>query len=152
MENPGASLDDALTDDHVQLDGLFRRVRTAAGLRDATAESALAEFERRLTRHMSWEEEILFPALRAAQTRYPEKKIESLVIDHARIREKLQELAEAIRGREWTAATQGVDDLWILLEGHNRDEEKGVYTDADRMIPEEDRRRLVSAWTTSSPR
>ena len=39
-----------------------------------------------------------------------------------------------------------------MLEGHNRDEEKGVYTDADRMIPVEERRRLVSLWLTSSPR
>ncbi|RPH43476.1 MAG: hemerythrin domain-containing protein [Planctomycetota bacterium] len=147
-----ASLDDALTDDHVQLDGLFRRVRTAVGLRDPAAESARSEFERRLMRHMSWEEEVLFPSLRAAQARYPEKKIESLVIDHARIREKLQELAEAIRGREWSAATPTVDDLWVLLEGHNRDEEKGVYTDADRLISEDERRRLVNSWITSSPR
>jgi regulator of cell morphogenesis and NO signaling len=147
-----ASVDDALTDDHVQLDGLFRRVRRAVELQDPAAESARSEFERRLMRHMSWEEDVLFPSLRAAQARYPEKKIESLVIDHARIREKLHDLGEAIRSREWTAASPAVDDLWVLLEGHNRDEEKGVYTDADRLISEEERRRLVSSWITSSPR
>jgi regulator of cell morphogenesis and NO signaling len=150
MDN--VSLDDALTEDHVQLDGLFRRVRRAVELQDPAAESARTGFERRLLRHMTWEEEILFPALRAAQAGYPEKKIESLVIDHARIREKLQELAEAIRGRDWTPAAGAVEDLWVLLEGHNRDEEKGVYTDADRRIPEADRRRLVNLWLTSTPR
>jgi len=146
------SLDDALTEDHVQLDGLFRQVRTAVTHQDPAAESARSEFERRLARHMTWEEEILFPSLRAAQADYPEKKIESLVIDHARIREKLEELAEAIRSRDWTPAAQAVDDLWVLLEGHNRDEEKGVYTDADHRIPEGERRRLVNLWITSTPR
>jgi hemerythrin-like domain-containing protein len=146
------SLDDALTEDHVRLDGLLRSMRRAVELRDAGAESARSDFERRLMRHMTWEEEILFPSLRAARTSYPEKKIESLVIDHARIREKLQELAEAIRTLDWAPAVQAVEDLWILLEGHNRDEEKGVYTDADRLIPVEERRRLVNLWLTSSPR
>ena len=90
------SLDDALTEDHVQLDELFRSLRREVDLRDPSAESARSEFERRLLRHMTWEEELLFPSLRAAQSSYPEKKIESLVIDHARIREKLQEKLESV--------------------------------------------------------
>jgi hypothetical protein len=145
------SLDDALTEDHVQLDGLFRQLRFALDRRDPTVEQARAEFERRLLRHMTWEEGVLFPALRAAQQDYPEKKIESLVIDHDRIREKLQELAAAIRILDWSGAARHGGDLWVLLEGHNRDEEKGVYTDADRKIPEAERRRLVGLWATSTP-
>jgi hypothetical protein len=142
------SVDDALTDDHVQLDGLFRTLRTAVGLREASAEASRKRFEERLFRHMTWEEETLFPALRKAQPGYPEKKVESLVIDHERIREALRELAAAIRDRAWPSGAQGVDDLWILLEGHNRDEEKGVYTDADRWIPAEERARLLQQWKT----
>jgi hypothetical protein len=149
--NP-TSLDDALTEDHVQLDGLFRHLRFALDRRDPAVEPARAEFERRLLRHMTWEEGTLFPALRAAQQDYPEKKIESLVIDHDRIREKLQELAAALRSLDWSAAARHGEDLWVLLEGHNRDEEKGVYTDADRKIPEAERRRLVGLWATSTPR
>jgi len=152
MESNRTSVDDALTEDHVQLDGLFRQLRFALERRDPTAEPARAEFERRLLRHMTWEEGILYPALRAAQHDYPEKKIESLVIDHERIREKLQDLAAAIRGLDWSAASGHGEDLWVLLEGHNRDEEKGVYTDADRKIPEAERRRLVGLWSTSTPR
>jgi len=98
---------------------------------------------------MTWEEETLFPALRAADDRYPGKKIESLVIDHARIRERLGALASEIGGMEWADANRSVEDLWVLLEGHNRDEEKGVYTDADRLIPESGRRDLLVRWRAS---
>ena len=106
------------------------------------------EFEKRLFRHMTWEEETLFPALRAADGPYPGKKIESLVIDHARIRERLQDLASDIGATDWADADRSVEDLWVLLEGHNRDEEKGVYTDADRLISEPQRRALLATWRT----
>lgn len=140
------SIDDALTEDHVQLDGLFRSMRTAVGLQDAGEGVVQSEFERRLFRHMKWEEEEFFSALRGLPAGYPERKIESLEIDHNRIREKLHELSAAVRSRDWAQAGQFVDDLWVLLEGHNRDEEKGVYTDGDRLISQEDRRRLLERW------
>jgi iron-sulfur cluster repair protein YtfE (RIC family) len=143
------SVDDALTDDHVRLDGLFRTLRRSVENRDPGSEGLRSEFERRLFRHMTWEEETLFPALRAADGRYPEKKIESLVIDHARIRERLQDLSTEVAAKEWTGAGQSVEDLWVLLEGHNRDEEKGVYTDADRLIPETERQVLLARWRAS---
>jgi hemerythrin-like domain-containing protein len=146
LEPRNPSVDDALTGDHVQLDDLFRKLRDAVELQDPGAAASLAEFERRLFRHMTWEEEMLFPALRAADPRYPGRKIESLVIDHARIREKLLDLAAGIQDRDRTGASRAVDDLWVFLEGHNRDEEKGVYTDADRIIPEGERRRLLALW------
>jgi hypothetical protein len=143
------SVDDALTDDHVQLDGLFGNLRRSVGTRDPGTEAVRGEFERRLLRHMTWEEETLFPALRDADDRYPGKKIESLVIDHARIRERLRDLASEIAAKDWSGAGRSVDDLWVHLEGHNRDEEKGVYTDADRLIPEPERRALLARWRAS---
>lgn len=144
MEGGNPSIDDALTADHVALDGLFAGLRSAAERRDPGAVKLLAAFEQRLSRHMTWEETVLFPALRAADARYPEKKIESLVIDHARIREQIETLAALLR--DGTPASEAVQDLWVLLEGHNRDEEKGVYTDADRMIPADGRRGLLVSW------
>jgi hemerythrin-like domain-containing protein len=141
-----ASIDDALTDDHVQLDGLFRAVRTAIGLRSPGAESAQAAFEQRLFRHMTWEEQSLFPALVHARPNYPARKIESLQIDHERIREKLRELAAAVTARDWPQGAACVEDLWVLLEGHNRDEEKGVYTDADHLLSKELRVAMLENW------
>ena len=148
MGSNDLSVDDALTDDHVRLDGLMRSLRLSIERRDLKSEAVRMEFEKRLFRHMSWEEETLFPTLRAADGRYPGKKIESLVIDHARIRERLQDLASDIGATDWTGADRSVEDLWVLLEGHNRDEEKGVYTDADRLIAEAQRRALLATWRT----
>jgi hypothetical protein len=144
-ERADLSVDDALIADHVQLDGLFRNLRLLVEDWDAKSAAVQEAFERRLVRHMTWEEESLFPALGAADGGC-QRRIESLVIDHARIREKLLELASGIRESRWTDAAQSADDLWVLLEGHNRDEEKGVYTDADRMIPATERFRLLSRW------
>ena len=149
MSGLDRSVDDALTDDHVRLDGLFRTLRRSVEIRDPRTEAVRSEFERRLLRHMTWEEETLFPALRAADARYPGKKIESLVIDHDRIREGLRELASEVVALEWTGANQSVENLWVLLEGHNRDEEKGVYTDSDRLIPEAERQVLLARWRAS---
>jgi hemerythrin-like domain-containing protein len=149
MSDPERSVDDALTNDHVRLDGLMRSLRRSVERRDPNCEAVRKEFEQRLLRHMTWEEETLFPALRAADGRYPGKKIESLVIDHDRIRERLGDLASDIGAMEWTGADRSVEDLWVLLEGHNRDEEKGVYTDADRLISEPERLALLATWRAS---
>jgi hypothetical protein len=143
------SIDDALTEDHVQLDGLYRTLRIAVGLRDGGVASAQTAFERRLFRHMAWEEDAFFPVL-VARPGYPSKKIESLKIDHDRIKEKLLEISAAVTARDWDQATTCVEDLWFLLEGHNRDEEKGVYTDADHLIPKEDRIAMLKLWNAGA--
>ena len=145
MDAP-SSLDDALTEDHVRLDALLRALLQSTMQRDPGCLAALDVFERRLLRHMSWEEGALFPALREGGNRSLLRNLESLVIDHARLRESLTHLRSQLQAGEWSKVDRSIEILGQFLEGHNRDEEKGAYTAADQRISDLYRRRLLTEW------
>jgi hypothetical protein len=149
MDGP-SSLDDALTEDHVQLDAFLRTLLQSTMQRDPDCLAALDLFERRLLRHMTWEEGALFPALREGGNRSLLRNLESLVIDHDRLRESLAALRSQIQEGQWPKADRSIETLGVFLEGHNRDEEKGAYTAADQRISDLYRRRLLAEWRALS--
>ena len=130
----GESLDDLLRADHDRLDGLLGRARTDA--------AAARELKAGLIRHIAFEEEALFPALQGN----PDRTIESLKIDHEIIRGHLDRLVEFAEGGDAARQTETAGMLEIYLQGHNRDEEFGVYREIERGIPEPDRAALVARF------
>jgi hemerythrin superfamily protein len=140
-----SSIEDALSRDHEMIDAVFYRL--SASLKDeaSDARAPLEELVRRLGYHMQWEEDVLFPAARSV-ARISQKGIESLVLDHLRIRETLQWLETEIRQNHLDTARVVMDSLRVFLIGHNRDEEHGVYAEADRYLPPERRRQALEAF------
>lgn len=143
-----AGIDDALTADHERLDGILGELVAALPARPAAAAAALEAFERGLAPHMTWEEELLFPALLAAG--YPAQRVEGLVIDHQRIRASLAELRTALGQGDAAGAGAAAEDVRIYLVGHNGDEEKILYPDADRLLSSAERTRLLDRWAARS--
>lgn len=134
------SVDDVLGDDHLALGKRLEELRAAP------APEAFRRFEARLRGHMTWEEKTLFPAVRARATAAEARSLESLEIDHERIRETLDGVAAALGAGDVEAASRGLAGLEIYLRGHNYDEEHGVYVEADRYLSAEERRRLLDAF------
>jgi hemerythrin HHE cation binding domain-containing protein len=126
------SLDDLLRADHDRLDLLL----SFAG------EDPAAAWELRvgLLRHIAFEEESLFPALKGI----PERTIESLKIDHEVIRGHLDRLAGFAQEGDAASQTDTAATLKIYLQGHNRDEEFGVYREIEARIPEPARAALIA--------
>ncbi len=83
------SVDDALSVDHERLDELLHSVEAAISSNAATAPGALDRFARGLVHHMAWEDEVLFPAVKGVVGSKERSSIESLEIDHERLRETL---------------------------------------------------------------
>lgn len=96
---------------------------------DLLSVNDLARVRIELEYHMRWEEEKLFPA---AAHLVPAKTIESLLIDHERIRRSLDE--------------GDLEQLRVFLEGHNRDEEFGIYPAADKGLSEKARMKLIESF------
>lgn len=140
------SVDDVLGADHLhlgtELSALVDAVRTGS----PDASPILTRFTRGLACHMDWEEQTLFPAVRERATAAERRSIESLEIDHERLRETLDGLRSALDAKNPDAARQSVDWLETLLKGHNYDEEHGVYVEADRYLSVEERRRMIEAF------
>lgn len=140
------SLDEILGADHQRLDGRLSAVEGAIEGRSEDASPTVKAFSDGLLRHMTWENEVLFPAVRGLATPAQRKSIESLQIDHERLRETLQALEASIAASDFTAARDHVAWLRTLLQGHNYDEEHGVYVEADRLLTADDRRRLAAQF------
>lgn len=145
MADP-AWIHESLESDHARLDGMLRRLDSEIASGSPCAPETAAEFRHGLEAHIRWEEEVLFPAMLEADAPRQSRSIESLTIDHRRILESLERIDEGLAASDGPAAAGALRDLRIYLQGHNRDEEIGIYAEADRRLPEEERRRLLERF------
>lgn len=140
-------IDDALGNDHERLGGLLARLSVEVAGRSVRAKDLLGSFARDLLRHMTWEEEALFPAVRDRLTAAQQRSVESLEIDHERLRDTLNALESSLAAGDFEKAGTLLDWLETLLKGHNYDEEHGVYVEADRLLDAEERRILLEKFS-----
>lgn len=136
------SVDDVPGADHRRLDGLLDRIAEAPVSRSGAAAASVADFERSRVRHMDGEESVLFPAVRERTSAAGRRRLESLEIDHERIRETPAAWRNAVGDNSWDSAASPLDRLRVYLQGHNDDEEHGVYRETDRLFDEGARREL----------
>ena len=146
------SVDDALRSDHERLDGLLVNLESAVAAGLLAAPRVLRSFADALLHHMSWEDQSLFPAVKRLASEKERRSIESLEIDHERLRDTLQSLESSLAAGDGATAGTLVDWLKTLLKGHNYDEEHGVYVEADRLLSHAERRRLIDRFTAGLPR
>jgi hemerythrin-like domain-containing protein len=137
------TIDDPLRSDHERLGVLLTRLKERARGPDPEASRVLLELSTGLRRHIDFEERELFPTLRRSPRPPLERTIESLVIDHQVILEKLETLRIHLEQGRGVEAEQTATDLEIYLEGHNRDEEIGLYSHAARGITAAEHETLV---------
>ena len=141
---PDRSISDELVADHAQIDALFLVLKKAVEGSINDARAAVAAFEAPLRAHMDWEEKALVPAvLRAAPVTYRRRTVDALFSDHEDIRCALNTLREEIGAARREGARETLEALRVLLAGHNRDEELGIYADADRSLAPEVREQIL---------
>lgn len=145
-----SSIGDALGADHERLDGIFTRLRSEVAAGDPASLASLAELERDLDRHIQWEERALFPAVLKGVPGDSRRHVESLTADHELIREHLAKAQRHLAGSRFVEAGEELQELAWRLKGHNDDEEFGAYRDADRHLPEIERRRLLALFDPSN--
>ena len=144
------SIDEVFGEDHQILGGSLVRLRSAIQSRSPDAPVELEALSRGLKAHMSWEEDVLFPAVSARATPAQKHSIESLEIDHERLRETLAGLHSSLSTKDFETADRLADWLDTLLRGHNYDEEHGVYVEADRYLSVEERAGLIDRFREAS--
>ena len=149
MQEP-LSIDDLLGEDHRQLGLVLGQLRAGISTASSGTGGLLHRFSRTLARHMEWEEKLLFPAVAARATAAERRSIESLEIDHERLRDTLVRLRAAVASADGVTARTQLDWLETLLRGHNYDEEHGVYVESDRVLTPDERRRLLEAFRSGA--
>jgi len=144
------SVDDVFGEDHQLLGALLERLRPAIVAGSPEAPQILETFAQGLKAHMNWEEELLFPAVSARATPAQKRSIESLEIDHERLRDTLSSLHSSLSAQDFGTAATLADWLETLLKGHNYDEEHGAYVEADRHLGVEERRAMIDRFRDAS--
>ena len=146
MHRRMTSIDDVLGADHQRLDAVLTELEAAIGAKSTAAAGPLKSFAAGLRRHMAWENEHLFPAVRARATAAQQRSIDSLIIDHERLSETLAELEASVAGADFIPARDQAAWLRKLLQGHNYDEEHGAYVEADRYLTDDERKDLIARF------
>lgn len=120
--------------DHDEVDGLWARVEAAAESGDAErVRSAFDDFDRAQRRHISMEENVLFPAFEEAtgMTGGPTQVMRD---EHQQMRGLLDQMHRSlVAGDPQEMMDQG-DTLLLLIQQHNQKEEGILYPMAEQAL------------------
>jgi len=126
---------DFMAADHTACDNEFARAEEAA-LADnwSDAEPAFNKFRDNMAHHFKMEEEVLFPALKAAG---PSGPVHVMLMEHAQIKELLKQMAEAVAQKNAHSYGGLSETLLMVMQQHNHKEENILYGMADDVLANE---------------
>ncbi len=121
--------------DHREIDALFLDLRFKAL---AEYRGIFEEYDRRLERHIVWEETILFPALAQKNPMFKEGPIRVMLIEHKEIRQEKAAVIQALKKADLSDAKIHEKALASILSHHNAKEEQVLYPACDRFLEDKD--------------
>lgn len=124
-------ISDFFKKDHDEIDALLSAVDFD---RPKEALPLFAEFDRRLERHIVWEEDILFPAAARLAPPLAHGPIAVMLEEHILIRKDKREALERLRAGDGPGAKRCVAAMLEVLGGHNMKEEQILYPTCDRVL------------------
>lgn len=125
---------DFLGSDHRACDDLFAsaEAEVAQNNRDS-ARSLFDQFGQAMARHLAMEEDVLFPAFEE-RTGMRAGPTEVMRMEHAQMRELLQEMARAVAAGNRDNCLGLSETLNMLMQQHNLKEENMLYPMSDRVL------------------
>jgi iron-sulfur cluster repair protein YtfE (RIC family) len=127
--------------DHREIDAIFDRVAFEKG---AGAVPVFEEFDRRLERHIGWEEDILFLAVGKAAPQLEAGPLRVMRSEHKEIRSHKAGALAALRQGNADAARSAAERMKEVLTQHNMKEERILYPACDEVITPAERAELLS--------
>ena len=131
--------------DHRELDALLEGVPFGSP-REALAK--FKEFDRRLERHIHWEEGVLFPAVARKAPELEFGPIRVMKMEHQQIREDKAGALKALREGDGERARKCTEAMVGVLSDHNAKEERILYPACDSLLSEEDRQAVFEQIRT----
>jgi iron-sulfur cluster repair protein YtfE (RIC family) len=119
--------------DHDRLDEIFKTFQMEKTKDLSAAQKAFSEFKTGLERHISWEEEILFPLFEERTGIEGAGPSVVMRMEHRQIKEMLAAIFQKILRRNPKCDTEEAD-LLSILSAHNMKEEGIIYPAIDRLL------------------
>ena len=130
--------------DHDRLDEIFSQFHT---IKNQDAQKALALFQELLTglyRHITWEEEILFPVFEAqAEMVRAHGPTDVMRNEHRQIKYFLEQIQTSVAAGD-LSTEEAEEGLRQILTTHNVKEEKILYPWIDNAVSNEERTSLLA--------
>ncbi len=124
-----------LTHDHRACDALWGDLEAALDNEDAHEIGQLwPRFDAAMRRHLSMEEEVIFPALEDAMGMRGFGPVQVMKMEHQQMRAMLDRMAQAASASNWSAMMDEGDTLLMLIGQHNAKEEGILYPMIDQHL------------------
>jgi hemerythrin superfamily protein len=137
----GASGDwlDALTTEHAMTLAIFDKIEATDDSQTGQRSALLAKLKYALTKHALQEENVVYPALRQANSSYDADHLEE---DHGYVKTYLYELETMAKDSpEWLAR---VRDFRQMIQTHMREEEDEIFPKFRQLLSEEQNSRITA--------
>jgi regulator of cell morphogenesis and NO signaling len=151
-EQSGPLITNFFQKDHEEIDRLF--MEAIRNVREASKPvQAFEEFDRRLDRHIRWEEEILFPAVEKLNpdlSRGPGQVMRMEHVEIKKLKDEFRRLENPGTGEYSKHGSKLLEHLRQILSEHNAKEENVYYPIADQMLSEDEKTGLLKRLSAGS--
>lgn len=121
--------------DHRECDEAWAVLEEKAGAGDAAAtKAAFKTFLARMTRHLSMEEEVLFPAVEDATGMHGGGPTMVMRMEHTQMRAMFEDMAARLDSGDLQGLLDVGDTLLMMIQQHNAKEEGMLYPMADAQL------------------
>jgi len=128
---PGKEITDFFEKDHREIDALLEGLT----YRDAASDfTRFEEFDRRLERHIRWEEDLLFPAIGEINPMIEPGPVRIMKVEHEGIRHIKSKAKEAFEKEDLARAREHCEAIKEMLSQHNMKEEHILYPACDQSL------------------
>ncbi len=137
MASVDAGAVEFFSQDHRECDDAWAALEEKAGAGDAAGtKAAFKTFLARMTRHLSMEEEVLFPAFEDATGMHGAGPTMVMRHEHQQMRALLDDMAARLDAGELQGLLDLGDTLLMVIQQHNAKEEGMLYPMADAQLAE----------------
>lgn len=138
-------------EDHDRLDRIFEEFRKTKSAEKDKVKALFHDFKTGLTRHIVWEEEILFPVFENKTAMQGLGPTAVMRTEHRRIKELLEKMHERIIKGGADNLHQLENELLDVLVAHNDKEENILYPWIDNSVSDKEKEEMLTKMRNLPP-
>ena len=135
--------------DHDRLDNKIKIYCTKKLVDIERAESIFLLFKSELERHITWEEDILFPVFERKTGTKDAGPTSIMRMEHTQIKNHLQEIKRKLYAKKIQDPFNEEVALFKILESHNQKEENILYPEIDNLTTEQEKELMIKQMSVN---
>ena len=138
-----------MSEDHDRLDNKIKMYSAEKLVNIEQANGIFLFFKRELERHITWEEDILFPIFERKSGIKDDGPTSVMRIEHIQIKNHLQKIKEKLHAKIIQNPCKEEVALLEVLESHNQKEENILYPGIDNLTSEQEKEQMIKQMSVN---